>query len=1185
MPAVAELPAVEEAAVEAPVESTMASEPEQMPVTEMLSLDDFVVEDTGDVGGFTFDESIPDATSMVSETVLAQEAVSEAEDVAIEPAPLEHTEAELEAEAIADLPVAVAAPAEAEAALPSVDADDALAAMIAAFGSEPAPSATAAPIAEPVFDEAALEAPAAFADATLSAADEALAEVPATDVAEPVAEAAASVEAPAAAREDFYGLSMEELEALTAPAADSETPVDADVPVAADLTPAGSISTDVEVAAVTEEESLPSADSAEAVEAFEPVSEAAAIESGVAEEPAIEQAQETEATQAEETFVEAAQAEAVQLEEAPATEVAQVDEAFAEAAQAEEAVPAEPVAAVEEMLAAVATAPRVMVPMAMDPDDPDEALDTSDLDTDLLDIFLEESTDILDHSDGMLAKLRDDASDRELVTGLQRDLHTLKGGARMAGIFAVGELGHSMESLLEAVAEGRRSLDESGIVVLERGFDRLHAMVGRIGERKAIALPAGLIAQVEALAEGRALDAVAETAPESAEAAAETGTATPAAVETPAAPVLAAEKPAPVAPAAPALKPLSAPVDALADEDDLSSVRAPQEQVRIRADLLDRLVNYAGEVAIYRARLEQQLGAFRANLGELNQTTDRLREQLRRLDIETEAQIVARYQREDEASDETFDPLELDRFTTQQQLSRSLAESANDLVNLQTVLDDLTRQYETLLLQQSRVSSDLQEGLMRTRMVPFDALVPRLRRVLRQAASDTGKQVQLKVDGASGEMDRNVLDRMTAPLEHMLRNAMAHGLETPADRRASGKPEEGSVRIAVSREGSEVVLKVSDDGRGLNKEAIRSKALERGLIAADADLADEALYALILETGFSTAETVSRLAGRGVGMDVVYSEIRQLGGSLQIRSEAGKGSEFIIRLPFTLAVTQAVFVKIGDTSFAVPIASVQGVGRIARGELDKQLAGDKPVFMYAGEEYGIHDLGHLIGHAGAKAQDSLQMPLLLARSGDLRAAICVDQVLGSREIVVKPVGPQVNSVPGIFGATIMGDGRVVVILDVAPLVRRHAATVLQQHTTPAVPAPAAVVHRVPVVMVVDDSITMRKVTGRVLERHNMEVLTAKDGVDAVEKMAERVPDLVLLDIEMPRMDGYEVAQNMRSDPRLKDVPIIMITSRTGEKHRQRAMDIGVNRYLGKPYQEPELMRNVFEMLGLESVNG
>lgn len=812
-------------------------------------------------------------------------------------------------------------------------------------------------------------------------------------------------------------------------------------------------------------------------------------------------------------------------------------------------------------------APRPNVPYAKDPVDPEMALDTADLDSELLDIFLEESNDILDHADGVLASLREHVNDQELVISLQRDLHTLKGGARMAGIYVVGDLGHAMESLLESAAEGRQTLGDVGVVVLERGFDRLHDMVTRIGARKAIALPTGLIAQLEALALGNLIVNPDQQDP------------------------LHGSGEAPSTgqihiPDALPLKPLSAPIDSLVEEDAFVSVRAPQEQVRIRADLLDQLVNYAGEVAIYRARLEQQLGAFRSNLGELNQTTTRLREQLRRLDIETEAQISARYLRENDEKDSEFDPLELDRFTNQQQLSRGLAESANDLVNLQGVLDDLTRQYETLLLQQSRVSSDLQEGLMRTRMVPFDALVPRLRRVLRQATIDTGKQVQLKVDGASGEMDRTVLERMTAPLEHMLRNAMAHGFELPEERRKAKKPEEGLVRIVVQREGSEVVLKISDDGSGLNKKAIRQKAIERGLLQADAVVSDEALYAMILENGFSTAESTDHLSGRGVGMGVVYSEIRQLGGTLIIHSIEGKGSEFIIRLPFTLAVTQAVFVKIGDTSFAVPIASVRGVGRIARAELDKQLATEKPVFTYAGEDYAIHDLGHLIGHAPAKAQDSMQMPLLLARSGDLRAAISIDQVLGSREIVVKPVGPQVNSIPGIFGATIMGDGRVVVILDVAPLVRRHNAIVRDTAPTSFVTESAIVVQHVPVVMVVDDSITMRKVTGRVLERNNMEVLTAKDGVDAVEKMAERVPDLVLLDIEMPRMDGYEVAQYMRLDPRLKSVPIIMITSRTGDKHRQRAMDIGVNRYLGKPYQENELMRNVFEMLGImETVDG
>ena len=907
--------------------------------------------------------------------------------------------------------------------------------------------------------------------------------------------------------------------------------------------------------------------------------------------------------------------------------------------------------------------------------DPDEALDMRDLDEDLMDIFVEEGRDLLDHSDQLLVSLREAPEDREIIAGLQRDLHTLKGGARMAGVMPIGELGHAMESLLEAAAEHRLRLGSDDIPLLETGFDRLHTMVTRVGDRRAVAVPDALVAAFDTRALGHALElpahlasapepeaeapafadfeahaeaaepvaahevevedeaieieieeialdaapldtafaepvpaepvasepaafepvpletalveaedfeiAFAETAP--AEAAhgesthVEAATPEPALAEAETADAtdettLEAQPEAAEAPTyapLPGLRPLSAPMTFGDRDEDDASLRGNQEQVRVRAELLDRLVNYAGEVAIYRSRLEQQLGAFRGATSEMEQTTARLRDQLRRLEIETEAQIIARYQREGEKPDAAFDPLELDRFSTLQQLSRALSETATDLGSLHTTLDDLTQQYETLLLQQSRVSSELQEGLMRTRMVPFDTVVPRLRRVLRQAAADTGRQVQLKVDGAQGELDRNVLERMTAPLEHMLRNSVAHGLESPAQRTAAGKPAEGVVVIAVRKEGSEVVLQITDDGRGLDRKAIRERGEARGLVRPGMALSNAQLDALIFEPGFSTAEEVTRLAGRGVGMDVVSSEVRQLGGTIDIRSEPGKGTDFILRLPQTLAVTQAAFVRIGETTFAVPIASVRGVGRIPRDEL----ANGATTYRYGNEEYALHDLGKLVGETPAKAEGQLQMPLLLTRSGDLHVAVTVDQIVGNREIVVKPIGPQVASIPGIFGATIMGDGSVVVILDVAPLVRRLAAQPVEIEEAPAVEQRA-----VPLVMVVDDSITMRKVTGRVLERHNFEVLTAKDGLDALERMVDVVPDLMLLDIEMPRMDGYELATAMKADARLARVPIIMITSRTGDKHRQRAMDIGVDRYLGKPYQENELMRNVFSLL-------
>jgi chemosensory pili system protein ChpA (sensor histidine kinase/response regulator) len=1011
------------------------------------------------------------------------------------------------------------------------------------------PSFTDSDLVEVGIDASVINAAAEAAAAEAAAAEAAAAEAAAAEAAAAEAAAAAATEAAA--------------EAAAAEAAAAE---------AAAAEAAASEAAAAEAAAAEAEAAEAEAASAEAAAAEAAAAEAAAAEAAAAEAAAAEVAA-AEVAAAEAAAADAAAADAAAAE-AAAAEAAAAEAAAAEAAAAE--------AAAAEAVAAEATAIESATPdsaapsttaLIEDEPDPEVPLDLSDLDEELLDIFIEESTDLLDHSDTLLTQLRENLSEREPVVGLQRDLHTLKGGARMSGIAEMGDLGHVMESLLEAVAEGRFDLGLPGLVLLERGFDRLHGMLSRITARQAIAMPVNLIARFEAASTGKFESSEPAVAPVIDKAA-------PTKPKRDIAQTVVA-KPGKTHPGGR----LSAPIETDFDDADDMHVRAPQEQVRIRADLLDRLVNYAGEVAIYRARLEQQLASFRTNLGELDQTTSRLRDQLRKLEIETEAQIIARFQREPDMADETFDPLELDRFSTLQQLTRALSESAADLTNLEQVLDDLTRQHETLLLQQSRVSSDLQEGLMRTRMVPFDSLVPRLRRILRQAGSETGKSVQLKVDGAQGEMDRSVLERITAPLEHMLRNSVAHGVESPADRAKVGKPGDGLVRIAVSREGSEVVIAVSDDGRGLDAAAIRAKAIERGLLAADAEVPDAELYGFILQTGFSTAESVSKLAGRGVGMDVVHSEIRQLGGTLGIRSRAGKGTEFLIRLPFTLAVTQAVFVKIGETSFAVPIASVAGVGRIDRDELEMgQLRGDA-LYRYAGDDYPVHDLGMLIGHAPAKAAESLQMPLLLARSGELRAAIAVDQVLGSREIVVKPVGPQVSSLPGIFGATVMGDGSVVVILDVLPLVRRHLSHVDSAETLLEPRAAVRPVARVPLVMVVDDSITMRKVSSRVLERQNYEVLTAKDGIDALEKLAERVPDVMLLDIEMPRMDGYELATHMRNDARLRHIPIIMITSRSGEKHRQRAFEIGVNRYLGKPYQEAELLRNVGELLSGGDSNG
>jgi len=429
-------------------------------------------------------------------------------------------------------------------------------------------------------------------------------------------------------------------------------------------------------------------------------------------------------------------------------------------------------------------------------------------------------------------------------------------------------------------------------------------------------------------------------------------------------------------------------------------------------------------------------------------------------------------------------------------------------------------------------------------------------------------------------MDRTVLERIVAPLEHMLRNAVDHGIESAATRRDAGKSEQGCIRLGLAREGGDIVLTLADDGAGINLDAVRRKAIERGLMDAGADLSEYEILQFILEAGFSTAEKVTQISGRGVGMDVVNAEVKQLGGSMSIESVAGQGTTFRIRLPFTVSVNRALMVLSGEDLYAIPLNTIEGIVRVSPYELEAYYGPDAPRFEYAGQAYELRYLGDLLnnGQHPKLVGQSLPLPVILVRSNDHTVAVQVDSLAGSREIVVKSLGPQFAAVHGISGATILGDGRVVVILDLLATIRELHAHLLHpvrpRLATDYGTAAEAEAERPTLVMVVDDSVTVRKVTTRLLERNGMNVLTAKDGVDAIAQLQERRPDIMLLDIEMPRMDGFEVANLVRHDDGLKDLPIIMITSRTGEKHRDRAISIGVNEYLGKPYQESQLLEAI-----------
>jgi chemosensory pili system protein ChpA (sensor histidine kinase/response regulator) len=613
------------------------------------------------------------------------------------------------------------------------------------------------------------------------------------------------------------------------------------------------------------------------------------------------------------------------------------------------------------------------------------------------------------------------------------------------------------------------------------------------------------------------------------------------------------------------------------DDKRRRASRVQHDMVRVRSDLLDQLSNNAGEVSIYRSRIEQQIGKLRLNLDEMNQTVVRLREQLRQFDIETEAQIGSKYlgaSGGDDYSD--FDPLEFDRFTTMQQLSRSMIESLSDLMSIESIMADLSRESETLLLQQSRVNTELHDSLIQTRMVPLVENAPRLRRVVRQVASELGKDAVLRFEGAEVEMDRHVAERMLAPLEHMLRNSVAHGLETPEERINAGKSESGTIIIAQSREGSEIVVRVSDDGKGIDLDAVRAKAIERGLLQNSVKMDDHELIQFILESGFSTATSLSQISGRGVGLDVVNSEIRQLGGSFEIASEQGQGTQFIIRIPLTLTVSRALLITANENIYAVPLMSIAGIEQITQQDMVEKFTQAEPVFSWVDGDYRLLHISTLLGYPFTNIRhDTSKHPVLLAQSGSNRVAIVIDGLIGSREVVVKPMGAQLSNLQLLSGATILADGSVALVLDVPSIIRQG----ISKHSViEASPVEEVTVVKKPVVMVVDDSITVRKVTERLLKRNEIDCVTAKDGVDALAVLESVIPDVMLLDIEMPRMDGYELATHIRNSEIYKKIPIIMITSRTGEKHKQRAMDIGVDVYMGKPYSETELLDSINKQL-------
>ena len=776
----------------------------------------------------------------------------------------------------------------------------------------------------------------------------------------------------------------------------------------------------------------------------------------------------------------------------------------------------------------------------------DEDIDQVDaLDAELFPLFAEEAQDLLPQLQSRLREWAGHPGDRDAASACMRSLHTLKGSARLAGAARLGEMAHRLETAVEALMAQAASAPAAELEALLSHADALAAAFDSL-HLPAAALPA----------------TVAPTA-------------------------------APAAPAA-SIAPAPWPAGAAAAIDwrrflPQGGAAAPQPSVgvlssgsvRVRTPLLDRLVNQAGEVSITRTRVETDVGQLKSGLGDFSDNLDRLRAQLRDIELQAETQIDSRLEAARAAALD-FDPLEMDRYTRFQEIARMMAESVSDLATVQRGLQRTLQSTEDALAHQARMTRDMQDDLLRTRMVEFEGLSERLYRVVRQAAKETAKTVRLDIVGGAIEVDRGVLDRITPALEHLLRNCVAHGIESAELRLAAGKPAAGSITLAVTQVGNEVGVEVRDDGAGLDLAAIHARALALGLMAADAEPGEAELVQLIFQPGFSTAAVVTDLAGRGVGMDVVRTDVSAMGGRIETLSSSGQGTSVRLVLPLTTAVTQVVMLRCGERKLAVPSTLVEAVRRVPLAELAR--AYERGALDDGPQSLPFFWLDALLqgtpcGLRQAALAGGRNASLVVIRSAAQRVVLHVDEVLGNQEVVVKNLGPQLSRVPGLVGLTLLASGLPALIYNPVALAMLYGDAAREATRQALAQAGAGglsgaednAAPLAPLVLVVHDSLTVRRVTQRLLEREGYRVALAKDGVQALAQLDAEWPALLLTDIEMPRMDGFDLVRTLRADSRVARLPVIMISSRIARKHRDYAAELGVDHYLGKPYAEDELL--------------
>ncbi|MCB1690383.1 MAG: response regulator [Halioglobus sp.] len=772
--------------------------------------------------------------------------------------------------------------------------------------------------------------------------------------------------------------------------------------------------------------------------------------------------------------------------------------------------------------------------------------------TDFLDAFIEEGTVEVERLENEVGEWERNVANETLFASVSRTLHTLKGIAKGVGLQRLGTLVHNFETLLEKMPRPRGGEEQTYFRIVNAWLDAIVRGVEFVVEKRADVaseFPAPLVkaapqSEVGAV-EHLECDGVAPRQVETTITSTEIRSTGFSALE-------------------------KRRDQQLADEG--AKVLAAQQSVRITSEKLDHLLNLTSQAQQLGVRASQNTSRSKRSSAELQARLSSVRTHIRKIADRALLDVNAR----PGSSSSHMDALEMDQYSELQEAASILREGVEDLADLVDVVSRQNMQIETLLKQQSTVISSISSSIQGARVVPVSRLMPGLRRIVRTVSTDLGKIVSFKTLNETGALDRDHYARLQVILEHMVRNALDHGIESPDERMAMGKPTSGRITIDVRKSGGDYVVRLADDGRGIDPDAIRESAYEKGLDVDVDALSDDEAIRLIFHKGFSTANTLSEISGRGVGMDIVLTELQQIGGDVQIQSAVGLGTAFEIRIPSNVSVNGALLVRSAGESYAIPLNGLIAVEQVPVDDFFAAVQ-ERTALSVADIECEATYLATLCQGVALPDRSiwGKSVPVIVAGTEDRHMAIAIDSLEEALELVVRSLGSQFSTVPGVAGAATTAEGEAIIALDLNLLVSTAGADGI---------APVAVTPSEPttlLALVVDDSRTQRMVATSQLDTVGVETITAENGLVAIDLLnaAHRLPDVVLLDVEMPVKDGIQTLREIRKSRRYGHLPVIMVTSRTGAKHRALAGEAGCNGYMGKPFNFPELIRRINELTG------